>query len=415
MKPYLLRKPDQTFWHLLFPYGGKEQVKRESKLGSKLVVQQFDDDWCQGLVDSFAEYMRQSSKHGSQPQPRPVSVEHSVLDAMFDGASEVDPKRVGAVCALHFATESTDDAPAGVYGLVEWARQFQDNGIEERPYLSPTTRAKMVMRDGTPVGGPFLFEVGLVSLPALDTIGSVFQRLTLGSFDLPEYVGLPTESKPTDEPLTLRVAKLCPGLIVRGATYMEEPEMEPNDLSPEMLTKLDEMIGAKISDMLKESEERAYKRACATMDERMADMRAAAAPTMGEPQKRSEEMPEPGEVEDSGSFVERALRIEREKVQQECAELIERRSLLGKNADEFIKRRISGTDVSDLLGDFGRLSVPQGHSGSVPVEGSSMAKSISDDAIMAEAAVAVVDGGSIKEKFTHLRADYIKRGFSIGG
>lgn len=392
MPAFTLRYPDTSFWHLLFPLGGSEQVTRPGGGAGAVSVQEFDDAFLDRLVGSFAEYMRQSGKMGAQPQPRPVSVDHSIVSALLGKETEVDPRRVGEVCALHFLREGRDGAPAGVYGLIQW-RHFEFCDIDGRPYLSPTTKAQQTMRDGTRIPGPFLFEVGLVSLPALDTIGSVYERLALSALPLPEYARLPVAGDDPSEPMTLRVATYSPGLIMRGATYAEEP---PVDMSPEMIAKLDEMIGEKIAAAIDEMEERMYKR----MEERMA---APSAPPEPASEPSTDPVEEPLEA--------RSLRIATEMFDAEAIELIKARKLLHRDVSEFITRRLEGAG-DELIKDYAQLAKPQGFSGSVP-EPTGAPKSIKLDDIMIEAAIGVAKGGDIKSKFNELRNDYVTRGYTL--
>ena len=402
MPALTLRNTDQCYWHLLFPLGGREQVSRGTS--GSVMVQEFDAAWCGGMVRSFGEYMAQSGKMGAQPQPRPVSVDHAIVHTLLGKEVEVDAGRVAEVCALHVLESGREGAPAGVYGLIQWSRF----GFEQdaRPYLSPTTKATMTMRDGTKIAGPFLFEVGLVSLPALDTIGSVYERLALEALPLPDYVRTPAAGVVPDAPMTLRIATTSPDLIMRGATYIEEPPME---LSPEMMAKIDEMLGAKIAD----AEERMYKRACDAMDERM-KMREVASPTMPEPAEEPEDDDDAPEAVDpvEEPLAMRALKLAKAAAEQEALELIQSRRLLAKDVDTFVTRRLSGDDAAGLLGDFASLAKPQGHASTAP-EGNADAKVVSEAAILEEATLRSFGGGDLNEHFSTIRADYVTRGYTV--
>ena len=383
MKALTLKTPDAA-WHLLFPLGGKEEVRRQTAKGTALMVQEFDEAWCTGLVRAHDEWMAQSAKLGAAPQPRPVSVDHVIMDAVEGKDTKIEPRRVGDLAALRFVSEPGEGTPAGVYGLIDWTDVYTptDSG---RPYLSPTTKPHCRMRDGHVIQGPMLFEVGVVSLPALDTIGSMDERLPWSALPLPPYVNPPgsesTARSYIDTP--------CDGVIRRNAQHVEDTmELE---LSPEMV--------AKIAAMVSEAEERAYKRACEYMEQRM-----VSAPTMpSEPAPSAPAEPAPESAE------QRALRIEADLVSAEAERLVTERRLLARNVGEFATRRAAGSDVSDLLGDYGALAKPQGIAGSAVSEPTGK-QSVRESQIMDEAAI---KGGDILESFSTLRDDYTRRGFTI--
>jgi hypothetical protein len=251
------------------------------------------------------------------------------------------------------------------------------------------------MRSGEKIPGPFLAEVGLVAAPALDTIGSIDERLELRAFPLPPYLTLPEPGTDPLEPMTLRSLS-TPGsdVIQRGATYLEpaEDDMTKDELKALMMEVLD-------SD---EYEERMYRR----MMKRMASPTVPAA----DPDAQTP-TPDPADT-----LEQRAMKVATDIHTTAAMELVQRCSLLPKDAPVYVQRALAGESVSDLVKDYSALAQTTGHATGTPAETTQRsAQTITMEEIGAKAAE---QGASFQQraaKMEQLRADYTKRGYTVEG
>jgi hypothetical protein len=394
MKPRTLTSPDRCTWHLLFPLGGKELITRRRAGTDKVTTEEVthDEAYCTALVTGFDRYVRASSAMGMPFQPIPVSIDHAVSDKVLGRTTEVDPARVADVMALSYLPASTANAPAGVYALICWGYSM---GMDGRRYLSPTTSAFHRMRSGEKIPGPFLAEVGLVAAPALDTIGSIDERLELQAFPLPPYLTLPEPGTDPLEPMTLRSLS-TPGsdVIQRGATYLEpaEDEMTKDELKALMMEVLD-------SD---EYEERMYRRM----------MKRMASPTMPVADPDAQ-MPTPDPAD---TLEQRAMKVATDIHTTAAMGLVQRCSLLPKDAPVYVQRALAGESVSDLVKDYSALAQTTGHATGTPAETTQRsAQIISMGKIGAEVAEKGTPLHERRAKMEQLRADYIQRGYTVEG
>jgi hypothetical protein len=394
MKPRTLTSPGRCTWHLLFPLGGKEMITRRRAGSDKVTTEEVthDEAYCNALVAGFDRYVRASSAMGMPFQPIPVSVDHAISDKVLGRTTEVDPARVADVMALHFLPASTANAPAGVYSLICWGWSM---GMEGRSYLSPTTSAFHRMRSGEKIPGPFLAEVGLVAAPALDTIGSINERLELKAFPLPPYLTLPEPGTDPLDPMTLRsLSTPGPDVIQRGATYLEpaEDEMNKDELKAMLMDVLD-------SD---EYEERMYQRL----------MKRMASPTMAADATAAET----AAVAETENLEQRAMRVATDIHTTAAMDLVQRCSLLPKDAPVYVQRALAGESVADLVKDYSALAKTTGHATGTPAETTQRsAQTISMGKIGAEVAEKGTPIHERRAKMEQLRADYIQRGYTVEG
>lgn len=390
MRPRLITNPDACYWHLMFPLGGREQVtRRVAGAQAKVMEIVHDAEWCAGMVRSFREYAAASGSAGMPFQPRPVSTDH-VLAKQMKGEElpdDVQATRAGDVMAVHFLTESTPNAPAGAYALIQW--RDSPWSWEARPYLSPTTADFHRMRDGRKITGPFLAEVGLVALPALETIGSVTDRLELSALPLPDYLALPRPGTPLNEPMTLR--EYSGGLIMRSASYIDEDD----DMTEEQIR---EIVRAELA------------LAMATYDERMnamvKRMDGMTPPTVPAEPAPAEEPPAEESLET------RAFAIATEIATAEAMEHLRNKRLIPRDVPVYVSRSVNGDDAAGLLKDWSVMAKPQGHATGTPGEAGAQ-PTITERQISVEVSEA---GTGIHERAQAIaakRADYITRGYRI--
>jgi len=176
--------PARTFWHLLFPLGAVEErvVKRGGK--RRVVRQSFDAAFCGGLVANERRRQDLAGRHGASAQPFPVSRQHAIEERIYEGVPHAmaDLARDGNGFDLHFV-DRAEEHPAGVYALIEWVPSALEQ-IEAGAWmtLSPTTVRGLKTTAGDAFEGDVLGFVGLVDMPALDTIGTARDHLPHDAF-----------------------------------------------------------------------------------------------------------------------------------------------------------------------------------------------------------------------------------------
>jgi hypothetical protein len=215
----------RSFWHLLFPQGAEEVVRTQD--GKELRIT-FDDKFLGGIIEARRKFVAIATAHGAAQQPVPCSMMHVIARRIGTGEQPADPKsldRVGNCYGFALAGEAEGVSP-GLYGLIEWPYESLHK-IEQGSWmtLSPTTWDQWSMRDGTVIEGPFLGEIGIVDIPALETIGSLRERLPWDALtvqtesvepmvaaDDPEFVEYAT---------ALRASMTQPGTAIqRGALHV---------------------------------------------------------------------------------------------------------------------------------------------------------------------------------------------------
>jgi hypothetical protein len=187
--------PALTHWHLMFPLGALEMrwTVEFNDIDSGYTVEwvpvtnAFDDEFCRTLETNFREQMQHRSRHGMPPQPNPVSLQHAI-------------ERHGAQLDVVYNTDASI-APPGVWTLLRWTQDAHD-AIDDGKWtmLSPTTQRGYTATDGREWEGDSLIAVGLVDVPALDTIGSATDWLPWDTFA--REFSQPAEGTETPEPQT---------------------------------------------------------------------------------------------------------------------------------------------------------------------------------------------------------------------
>lgn len=372
MKQHAL-DPNSTFWHLIFAQGTREEIAAGPESDRRVVVQEITSEYCAALVRSYGEWMTASASAGALPQPRPVSTEHIIVSVAMGEEDDAEKAyRDGDVLALHHMTEPTDNMPAGVYALIRWADHWTPDD-RRRLFLSPSTVASYRMRSGQRIAGPFLYEIGRVALPALDTIGDMTERLGWATFPLPAWVAQPSTDAagPVVRAATLTLPTAA-AIIRRGALYQEPAAME---LTAETVA---EMIAKAIAEAM--TEMRGYM-----------ESRAIATPSAPVEPPAANGDGEPGE-----DVTMRAIRVATGLARTEAIDLVERRQLAPGSVAEFVRRRVNGEAPNDLLQDYSQLTVRSGVTGS-PVNESApvVAKptQIKESEIVARASKALEDAG----------------------
>ena len=186
--------PALTHWHLMFPLGAIEMrwtveyIDQPGEFSMKWVpvTSAFDDEFCRTAASNFSEQMQHRSRHGMPPQPNPVSLQHAIEERLMgyrfcEGALD-ELARHGAQLEVVYNTDASV-APPGVWTLIRWTKEAHE-AIDDGKWtmLSPTTQRNYTATDGREWEGDSLIAVGLVDVPALDTIGSATDWLPWDTF-----------------------------------------------------------------------------------------------------------------------------------------------------------------------------------------------------------------------------------------
>lgn len=390
-------------WYLLFPTGLQEKVREvsydetdsgdEYSMTARNVLVEWDAEVLQQLVTQTQELFAQSRRHGAGGQPLPVSLMHSIEERIWSGWYSGDNEglaRVGNLFATHYS-DGVDGRPAGVYGLIEWSDKGR-RAIDSREWvtLSPTTVEWLELRDGTRIDGDLIVAVALVDVPALDCIGTVYDGLPADAFpvsgwEFEEDAGTPVErmsdivSRAISRGFTPSTFKHAEGVVARSATSMRHcmkpkttaPQKRQNEAAtaapasaPAASTEavpesapatearnLDEtQIGQMIADALKPiietmqglgSRLETVEKACGPKPEENAE---------AEPDGDPEEDVTEEEIEaEARALVVSARKSTLASAKAEAADLIEARRLNPGDAAEYLRRRVNGGDVDELV------------------------------------------------------------------
>ncbi len=392
--------PERTYWQFVFPLDAKEErfIRRGGK--EERVVLQYDRDYLVGqLAANFKTRQRLQSTHGAPPQPLPVSIQHAIEERVYEGKDHDlgDLRRWGNVLDLYFS-EGADEHPAGLWALVEWTpeglRQVESGSWN---MLSPTTLRDLRVTAGDVIEGDNFIAIGVVDMPALDSIGSARDRLPWDAFGSNVAVAN-TENEPEARKGALRSRYFVGSVISRRALHVavqgdyrateghmsddptkrqdEEEEVAieaeagpEDDGEPETRNPVTEAVAELISAIRQPMEDMA-----ARLEERISNALAARASEPAEESAEPQPEPEPLPAVDASEVVQRAaneahrasLTAVAKRAATEAQGLAAEGKLLAGNVATFVTRRIEGADVSDLLGDYWGLSQPSGSVGSQP-------------------------------------------------
>ncbi len=396
--------PDRTFWQFMFPLDGVEErvIRKGGK--SETVKLTYDRAYLVGQLEAnFKTRQRFQSQHGAPPQPLPVSIQHAIEERVYEGVDHElsDLRRWGNVLDLYFS-EGSDEHPAGLWALVEWTPE----GLEKVDagtwnMLSPTTLRDLRVTSGDVIEGDSFIAIGVVDMPALDSIGSARDRLPWDAFASKVAVAN-DESVPDARKGALRGRQFVGSVISRRALHIAyrgderategpmsddptkrqdeeeeaaeaiEAEATPeDDGDAETRNPVAEAVAELISAIKEPMEAMALRleeQIRGALEARAAE--PAEAPEAADDAEPAEEAP----AVDASEIVQRAaneahrdsLTAVARKASEEATDLASRGKLLAGNVADYVQRRIDGKDVSDLVGDFWGLSQPSGSVGSQP-------------------------------------------------
>lgn len=174
--------PQRTRWHLLFATGTVEQIDGERGKPGRRVT------WTRPMLESMVAARNALDAHtsrlGTSRQPWPVSLHHAIERRLYFNEEVPDANlvRMGNGYALHYHPGS-DDATAGLYGLIEWTPQGMSEIEDGRNItLSPTTHPHPKSITDGRTFPQTIVAVGLVDVPKLDTIGTARESYALDRF-----------------------------------------------------------------------------------------------------------------------------------------------------------------------------------------------------------------------------------------
>lgn len=373
--------PERTFWHMLFPLGGRESrwdvvyLPDDDGFATLDMAEaefEFTTEWLNALIEAHRAYQQISGRHGNPPIPLPVSMQHLIEERMsgclYEQPALDDLARAGGLHDLHLCDDPALGYPLGLYGLIAWTpsalRKIDDGEWE---CLSPTTWWDWQMTEpGVYLEGESIQAVGLVDRGALDSIGTTRDRLPMDAFArAPIMRRIQRASvwgrRPTIPDSTARAQRaMIPAPSDQeppmdgDKTYMtaEDAQAMITDALAPIIERLDGVCKRLDGEGEDASPIEVEIEAEAGSDD---DMEERAVEPVAEPVATSE--PEPvapaGPVEDAIARSAAAIRAQGvAAIADEASTLVKARRLLPANVEAYIRRSLDGADVSDIVGDY---------------------------------------------------------------